>query len=189
MTARPVSPSPFRRWLAAFSLMLAVLVPASGQAQSRIKDIADFEGIRDNMLVGYGLVVGLNGTGDSLQNSVFTKESLVGMLDRLGVNARDSSLRTKNIAAVMVTATLPPFARQGSRVAGVALEIEVDLAGHRRQLHALADAADDVRQLVLDLAGVEFGVGVGDVLRHGLEPGLAGAEARQRVRERRVQRR
>lgn len=110
------SRSSIRRWLAALGLLAALLLPAAGHAQSRIKDIADFEGIRDNMLVGYGLVVGLNGTGDSLQNSVFTKESLVGMLDRLGVNARDTSLRTKNIAAVMVTATLPPFARQGTRV-------------------------------------------------------------------------
>lgn len=116
MTVPPGSPLIFRRWLAALGLLLALSLPSAGQAQSRIKDIADFEGIRDNMLVGYGLVVGLNGTGDSLQNSVFTKESLVGMLDRLGVNARDSTLKTKNIAAVMVTATLPPFARQGSRV-------------------------------------------------------------------------
>ncbi len=85
-------------------------------AMSRIKDIADFEGVRDNMLVGYGLVVGLNGTGDSLSSSIFTKESLIGMLERLGVNARDTSLKTKNTAAVMVTATLPPFSRQGSRI-------------------------------------------------------------------------
>ena len=116
MTVPSGYPPIFRRWLAALGLLAALLLPTDGQAQSRIKDIADFEGIRDNMLVGYGLVVGLNGTGDSLQNSVFTKESLVSMLDRLGVNARDSSLRTKNIAAVMVTATLPPFARQGTRV-------------------------------------------------------------------------
>src|SRR6202011_964503 len=83
---------------------------------SRIKDIADFEGVRQNMMVGYGLVVGINGTGDSLNNAIFTRESLIGMLERLGVNARDSSLRTKNVAAVMVTATLPPFARQGGRI-------------------------------------------------------------------------
>ena len=116
MTARPVSPSLLSRCFAAAALIIVLLAPGAGQAQSRIKDIADFEGIRDNMLVGYGLVVGLNGTGDSLQNSVFTKESLVGMLERLGVNARNDSLRTKNIAAIMVTATLPPFARQGTRL-------------------------------------------------------------------------
>jgi flagellar P-ring protein precursor FlgI len=116
MTDRPLSPFALVRRIAIAFLILGVLLPRPVEAQSRIKDIADFEGVRDNMLVGYGLVVGLNGTGDSLQNSVFTKESLVGMLERLGVNARNDSLRTKNIAAVMVTATLPPFARQGTRL-------------------------------------------------------------------------
>jgi flagellar P-ring protein precursor FlgI len=96
--------------LAAFGLMSAA------HAVSRIKDIAEFEGVRENMLVGYGLVVGLNGTGDTLNNAIFTRESLIGMLERLGVNARDASLRTKNVAAVMVTATLPPFARQGGHI-------------------------------------------------------------------------
>jgi flagellar P-ring protein precursor FlgI len=101
------------------ALVAAMLVAVGGppaHALSRIKDIADFEGVRDNLLVGYGLVVGLNGTGDSLNNAIFTRESLIGMLERLGVNARDNSLRTANVAAVMVTATLPPFARQGSRI-------------------------------------------------------------------------
>ena len=86
------------------------------QAATRVKDIVDVEGVRDNLLVGYGLVVGLNGTGDSLNNSPFTQQSLIGMLERLGVNIRDESLNTKNIAAVMVTATLPPFSNQGSRI-------------------------------------------------------------------------
>ncbi len=85
-------------------------------AASRIKDIAAFEGVRSNMLIGYGLVVGLNGTGDTLTNSPFTKESLIGMLERLGVNVRQSSINTNNVAAVMVTATLPPFARHGTRL-------------------------------------------------------------------------
>ena len=85
-------------------------------AQSRVKDIADFEGVRDNMLVGYGLVVGLDGTGDDLEKAIFTRESLIGMLQRLGVNARDDDLETDNVAAVMVTANLPPFGRQGSRI-------------------------------------------------------------------------
>ncbi len=85
-------------------------------AQTRIKDIVDFEGVRENMLIGYGLVVGLNGTGDTLTTSIFTRESLVGMLERLGVNARDDALRTDNVAAVMVTATLPPFSQQGTRI-------------------------------------------------------------------------
>ena len=90
--------------------------PAS--AQVRIKDIADVEGVRANQLVGYGLVVGLNGTGDKLDNAVFTRQSLIGMLERLGVNTRDQEtrLQTKNVAAVMVTAELPAFARSGSRI-------------------------------------------------------------------------
>lgn len=89
---------------------------AIAQTQSRIKDVADFEGVRDNQLVGYGLVVGLNGTGDDLGSAVFTRESLIGMLQRMGVNARDDDLDTDNVAAVMVTADLPPFARQGTRI-------------------------------------------------------------------------
>ena len=99
-------------------LALGVIAGLEGpvQSQSRIKDIVDFEGVRDNLLVGYGLVVGLNGTGDGLGSAIFTKESLIGMLERLGVNARDNSLDTKNVAAVMVTAKLPPFLRQGSNI-------------------------------------------------------------------------
>lgn len=97
-------------------LLLAAVWSAQSQAQSRIKDIASFEGVRDNLLVGYGLVVGLNGTGDDLGNSPFTRESLIGMLQRLGINARDDDLDTDNVAAVMVTANLPPFARHGTRI-------------------------------------------------------------------------
>ena len=101
----------------------------SGHTASRIKDIADFEGVRDNMLVGYGLVVGLNGTGDTLSQAVFTRESLIGMLERLGVNARDTNLRTANVAAVMVTATLPAFARQGARI-----DVQVSALGNAKSL-------------------------------------------------------
>ena len=102
-----------------FVFMLFVLLAASPvMGQVRIKDIADMEGIRGNQLVGYGLVVGLNGTGDKLDSAVFTRQSLIGMLERLGVNTRDqeAKLKTKNVAAVMVTAELPPFGRTGSRI-------------------------------------------------------------------------
>jgi flagellar P-ring protein precursor FlgI len=97
---------------------LAAPAPADAQGRVRIKDIADFEGVRQNMLVGYGLVVGLNGTGDTINNSPFTQQSVIGMLERMGVNTRDisNSLRTKNVAAVMVTATLPAFSRMGTRI-------------------------------------------------------------------------
>ena len=114
-------------------LAAATLLALPAAAQVRIKDIADVEGIRDNQLVGYGLVVGLNGTGDKLDNSVFTRQSLIGMLERLGVNTRDqeAKLLTKNVAAVMVTANLPAFARSGSRidVAVSALGDATDLSG------------------------------------------------------------
>lgn len=121
----------FARPLARLALaVLGIALVAPGAlAASRIKDIADFEGVRDNMLVGYGLVVGLNGTGDSLNNAIFTRESLIGMLERLGVNARDSKLTTKNTAAVMVTATLPPFARQGSHI-----DVSVSALGDSKSL-------------------------------------------------------
>lgn len=103
--------------LIALMVLPASLMPTTAHATSRIKDIADFEGVRQNQLVGYGLVVGLNGTGDDTKKkAVFTRESLIGMLDRLGVNARNDDLETKNLAAVMVTANLPPFARQGSAI-------------------------------------------------------------------------
>ncbi|MCB1473415.1 MAG: flagellar basal body P-ring protein FlgI [Rhodobiaceae bacterium] len=107
--------------LAVFAILLAAaaaLLPTSANAagSSRIKDLVDIEGVRENQLVGYGLVVGLNGTGDSLNNAPFTRQSLQAMLERLGVNTRDATLRTKNVAAVMVTANLPPFGTQGSRI-------------------------------------------------------------------------
>ncbi len=94
--------------------LCAFLVTAN--ASSRIKDLTQIEGIRDNQLVGYGLVVGLNGTGDSLNNSPFTRQSLVAMLERLGVNTRGANLRTDNVAAVMVTGNLPAFSVQGTRM-------------------------------------------------------------------------
>nr|WP_259783153.1 flagellar basal body P-ring protein FlgI [Aestuariispira ectoiniformans] len=117
--------------IAVFCICLAAITLSSlsASAQSRIKDIVDVEGVRENMLVGYGLVVGLNGTGDTLNSAVFTKESLVGMLERLGVNARDGSLNTKNVAAVMVTASLPAFARQGARI-----DVNVSALGDSKSL-------------------------------------------------------
>lgn len=102
--------------MAALAVGIALLASPKAEAGSRIKDIAEFEGVRENLLIGYGLVVGLNGTGDRLANAAFTQQSLVSMLERLGVNTRDANLNTRNVAAVMVTATLPPFARHGARI-------------------------------------------------------------------------
>lgn len=98
------------------TILISLLAFNSVSAFSRIKDIADFEGVRENQLVGYGLVVGLNGTGDGLNNSPFTRQSLQAMLERLGVNVRGSNVSTANIAAVMVTANLAPFSTQGTRM-------------------------------------------------------------------------
>lgn len=141
-------------------------------AQTRIKDIVDFEGVRENMLIGYGLVVGLNGTGDTLSSSIFTRESLVGMLERLGVNARDDSLKTDNVAAVMVTATLPPFAKQGTRI---------DLS-----LSAIGDADSLLggTLLVTPLVGADgevYAVAQGPVAVGGVSAGGAGAEVSKGV--------
>jgi len=105
------------------------LCPVHAHGASRIKDLADIEGVRDNLLVGYGLVVGLNGTGDSLRNAPFTLQSLQGMLERLGVNTRGTNLNTKNVAAVMVTGNLPAFATQGTRV-----DVSVSALGDAKSL-------------------------------------------------------
>jgi flagellar P-ring protein precursor FlgI len=104
------------KWLCLFTFLW--LMPAMqfrSMAASRIKDIASFEGVRDNQLVGYGLVVGLNGSGDRSQ-TFFSTQTLANMLLRSGVTINPQQVRVKNIAAVMVTATLPPFIRQGSRI-------------------------------------------------------------------------
>ncbi len=101
---------------ACLTMILALCVPVNAGATSRIKDLANIEGVRQNQLIGYGLVVGLNGTGDTLNNIPFTKQSLTAMLERLGVNIRGQTIRTGNVAAVMVTANLPPFGTQGTRI-------------------------------------------------------------------------
>ena len=103
--------------LCAAMLLGSVLWAQDAKAEVRIKDIASFEGVRENHLIGYGLVVGLLGTGDKLSNSPFTRESMRGMLERLGVANIDADLlKTKNTAAVMVTAKLPPFGRRGAPI-------------------------------------------------------------------------
>ena len=106
----------FAIWALAFGAIVVQPVPVQASAIVRLKDVVNFEGIRDNMLIGYGLVVGLNGTGDKLQNNAFTEQSLIAFLERQGVNTRGIPLKTKNVAAVTVTATLPPFARAGSKI-------------------------------------------------------------------------
>jgi flagellar P-ring protein precursor FlgI len=117
------------RLIAAILGAVLALAPLNAFAFSRVKDLVDIEGIRDNMLVGYGLVVGLNGTGDSLRNAPFTQQSLTTMLERLGVNTRGQTMQTKNVAAVMVTANLPAFAAQGTRI-----DVSVSALGDAKSL-------------------------------------------------------
>ena len=101
----------------------------SASATSRIKDLANIEGVRQNQLIGYGLVVGLNGTGDTLNNIPFTKQSLQAMLERMGVNIRGAAIRTGNVAAVMVTGNLPAFGTQGTR-----MDVTVSALGDAKNL-------------------------------------------------------
>src|SRR5665213_2422464 len=111
------------------AVLLTAFASANAGAASRIKDLANIEGVRQNQLIGYGLVVGLNGTGDTLNNIPFTNQSLTAMLERLGVNIRGQTLRTGNVAAVMVTANLPPFGTQGTRI-----DITVSALGDSKSL-------------------------------------------------------
>lgn len=97
--------------------LISILLPLSSfSAPIRIKDIVNIEGVRGNDLVGYGLVVGLSGSGDSLRNSPFTEEIMANLLERLGINIAGENTRPKNVAAVIVTASLPPFSRNGSQI-------------------------------------------------------------------------
>lgn len=105
-----------RASMAALAAVIFLTLFSSAADASRIKDIVGVEGVRENQLVGYGLVVGLDGTGDELRNAPFTRQSVEAMLERLGINTRGTNMKTDNIAAVMVTATLPAFARQGTKV-------------------------------------------------------------------------
>jgi len=116
----------------ALVLAVALILPHPAQAgMVRIKDITETEGVRANQLIGYGLVVGLNGTGDRLTNSLFTRETLISMLNRLGVNIRneETQLQTHDVAAVMVTADLPAFAHGGNRI-----DVTVSAAGDSSSL-------------------------------------------------------
>ncbi|MCB1476784.1 MAG: flagellar basal body P-ring protein FlgI [Rhodobiaceae bacterium] len=162
----------------ALTLTAALTLPAmadgigTARPTSRIKDLVDIEGVRENQLIGYGLVVGLNGTGDSLNNAPFTLQSLQAMLERLGVNTRGASMRTKNVAAVMVTANLPAFATQGTR-----MDVSVS---------ALGDAASlqGGTLLVTPLLGADgevYAVGQGPVAIAGFEASGAAASVTRGV--------
>src|SRR6188472_4718109 len=143
--------------LAALAL---IMTPMPASAMSRIKDLANIEGVRQNQLIGYGLVVGLNGTGDTLNNIPFTRQSLQAMLERLGVNVRGQTMRTGNVAAVMVTANLPPFGTQGTRI-----DVTVSALGDSKSLQGGT-------LLVTPLLGADgnvYAVGQGSVAINGFQ--------------------
>ena len=122
---RPVS----RGLAIVLAVTIAITAPAPAEAAPRIKDLVEIEGVRGNDLVGYGLVVGLNGTGDGIRNAPFTEEALANLLERLGVNVSGEAFRPKNVAAVIITATLPAFARPGGRI-----DITVSAIGDAKNL-------------------------------------------------------
>jgi flagellar P-ring protein precursor FlgI len=157
--ARPTTTAPL-----ALLALLALVAPATGDA-ARIKDIADVVGVRENSLYGYGLVVGLAGTGDTEQ-ILFTQQSIAGMLGRLGIRIDPKEVRARNVAAVMVTSRLPPFARPGTRI-----DVAVSSMGNARSI------AGGVL-LVTPLAGGDgkvYAVGQGPVQVAGFDAGYGGA--------------
>lgn len=156
---------------AVFVFMLAIF-PLSFYCQQtdadlsvRVKDLADIEGVRSNQLVGYGLVVGLNRTGDKVQQNLYARQTLQNLLERMGISAAAASLKPENIATVLVTANLPPFARQGSK-----LDLTVSSIGDARSLQGGT-------LILTPLKGIDgqvYAVGQGSVSIGGISAGNAG---------------
>lgn len=134
------------------ALALALVGAPQAMAQTRIKDIVDVENVRENQLVGYGLVVGLAGTGDRIRNAPFTEESMQSMLERMGVNIRGTQMRTQNVAAVSITATMPPFSRAGSRI-----DVQVSALGDATSLQGGTLIASSLRALDGEIYAVAQG--------------------------------
>lgn len=162
------------RVLFAIPLALAALLgtPRAGHAQVLLRDLVSIEGVRSNQLVGYGLVVGLGGTGDTLRNSQFTQQSMTAMLERMGVNVTGLQLQTRNTAAVVVTATLPAFARQGSP-----LDITVSSLGDAKSL----SGGTLVVTPLMGADGEVYAVGQGPVVVGGFQAAGAAQSVKQGV--------
>lgn len=157
-----------------FSL-LAIVLSLSGPGfatEVRIKDLAEFDGVRGNDLVGYGLVVGLNGTGDGIRNAPFTEEIMSNILERLGVNVTGEQFRPRNVAAVLVTAELPPFARSGGKI-----DITVSAIGDAKSL-----LGGTLVMTPLNAAdGLIYAVGQGTIIAGGVSVEGDGASVTQGV--------
>lgn len=138
--------------LLATALSALGLAPAQASSAPRIKDIVDVENVRPNQLVGYGLVVGLPGTGDRIRNAPFTEETMQAMLERMGVNIRGTQMRTQNVAAVSVTATMPPFARAGSKI-----DVQVSALGDATSLQGGTLLVSSLRALDGEIYAVAQG--------------------------------
>ncbi len=154
------------------AIALALTAQPAAASSTRIKDIADFDTVRSNQLIGYGLVVGLAGTGDRMRNAPFTEAMLQSMLSRMGVRLDAGQARVQNIAAVMVTADLPPFARMGSRIdvqisaMGDATSLQggtllaTELKGMDSQVYAVAQGSAAITGLKAQGAGASISRGV-----------------------------
>lgn len=159
------------KWLTpicAVLTLICIAIPAPADAQTRIRDVVDVEGVRANDLVGYGIVVGLNGTGDSVRNSPFTEDSLTLILERLGINVQGEEIKPNNVAAVLVTATLPPFSRNGS-----AIDVSVSSIGD-------ADSLEGGTLILTPLKGADnnvYAVAQGAIIVSGLDVQAEGARS------------
>ena len=155
-----------RSWLTLLALAAALLLCTPDVFAQRVKDLASVQGVRGNQLVGYGLVVGLDGTGDQTTQTPFTTQSLQSMLTQLGVTLPPGlQLQLKNVAAVMVTATLPPFARQGQQI-----DVTVSSLGNAKSLRGGT-------LLLTPLRGADsnvYAVAQGNLLVAGAGAGAAG---------------
>lgn len=156
--------------LLACAALLPFSTPAPSEAQTRIRDVVDVEGVRKNDLIGYGIVVGLNGTGDTVRNSPYTEDSLTYMLERLGVNVQGEDIKPDNVAAVLVTATLPSFARNGSSV-----DVSVSSIGD-------AESLEGGTLILTPLKGADgevYAVAQGTIIVSGIDVQAAGARERR----------
>jgi len=161
------------RFAAPMIALLAMLGTApAAMAQTRIKDVINVENVRDNQLVGYGLVVGLAGTGDRLRNTPFTEESMQAMLERMGVNIRGTEMKTLNVAAVSITATMPPFARAGSHI-----DVQVSALGDATSLQGGTLIVSSLR----GLDGEIYAVAQGNVAVSGFKAQGAAANVSRGV--------
>ncbi|MCD9184960.1 MAG: flagellar basal body P-ring protein FlgI [Pyrinomonadaceae bacterium] len=161
----------FAQLLPAFAFIF-VIIPAVVYCQQtdadlsvRVKDLADIEGVRGNQLIGYGLVVGLNRTGDKVQQNLYARQTLQNLLERMGISAQASALKPENIATVLVTANLPPFSRQGSK-----LDLTVSSIGDAKSLQGGT-------LILTPLKGIDgqvYAVGQGSVSIGGISAGNAG---------------